>query len=250
MNDEKKTDGEIVIQKGKFLTWLDNYWYHYKWATIIVAFFLIVFLVCTIQFCTKADYDIIITYAGPESLKADEEIAFQKTLEDNLPENFANKEDPTAELLNYYILSTEQIEKLEKQTETDSNGEEYAVYVDKGFITSEMDSFESQLNTGSSSVLFIDRWLYDSFLDAEGNCERLMPLSDVLDDVPASAVGAYGIRLGDTDLYKNNPQLSFLPEDTIICLHKKVVFGKSDYDREIEAFKAYVKISDSEKGKQ
>lgn len=246
MNDEKIETTDIVIKKGKFLTWLDNYWYHYKWVTIIVAFFLIVALICTLQVCTKTDYDISVTYAGQVSLKANQKVDFQKALQNSLPEEFSSEDseqETAVELISYFVLSQEQIEKLEKQTEVDSNGDVSKVYIDRAFVTNEMDSFEAQLTTGSGSVLFVDRWIYDSFLDSDGNCERLMPVSEVLGENAKGTVGAYGIRLGDTELYKNNPQLSFLPEDTVICLHRKII-GQKGYEQEIAAFKAYTVVAE------
>ena len=48
------------------LKWLENYWYHYKWHTLIVAFFVIMLTVMGVQMCSREDNDIYIIYAGPE----------------------------------------------------------------------------------------------------------------------------------------------------------------------------------------
>lgn len=53
---------------SKVLKWLDNYWYHYKWPTIIVSFFLIMGIVLTTQFITKVHYDLYIMYVGDASI--------------------------------------------------------------------------------------------------------------------------------------------------------------------------------------
>ena len=58
--DEKITPGEVVIE-NKFIKWLDNFWYHYKWPTIIVAFFLFVGVVCFAQCSTRATGDLTVT---------------------------------------------------------------------------------------------------------------------------------------------------------------------------------------------
>ena len=49
--DDKREAPEITPQ-SKVLRWLDNFWYHYKWPTIIIAFFLIVGIVGFTQ-CTS-----------------------------------------------------------------------------------------------------------------------------------------------------------------------------------------------------
>ena len=38
--------------------WLENYWYHYKWATIISAFFITVAVICIVQIASKKNYNI------------------------------------------------------------------------------------------------------------------------------------------------------------------------------------------------
>ena len=50
---------------GKFFRWLDNFWYHNKWKTIIVSFLLLTLIVCAVQFAGREDADIYILYAGP-----------------------------------------------------------------------------------------------------------------------------------------------------------------------------------------
>ena len=242
MKDEKQYTEGISVKENGFLAWLDNFWYHYKWATMAVIFFAVVFSVCIIQSCSREPTDILVTYAGPVSLKSEQKLNIEKILSKYLPADDKASESAKAGLSAYYVMSQQQIEQAEKQTEIDEDGEAYQVYVDTYFISQEMDSFESQLMTGSGSVILVDRWIYDSFLDSDGKAERLMPLSEVLGETPDGAIGAYGIRLGDTDIYRNNPQLQCLPADTVLCLHAKIL-GQKDYDAEIEAFKALAKIS-------
>ena len=62
---EKEQGGEIVYE-SKFTRWLDNFWYHYKWTTIIAVFALFVVLVCTLQMCNKDKNDVSVLSAGPE----------------------------------------------------------------------------------------------------------------------------------------------------------------------------------------
>ncbi len=234
MNNEKSSNDKIVIEKGKFLTWLDNYWYHYKWVTLITAFFLIVVLICTLQVCTKKNNDIIVTYAGPISMKADEKIAVQMALEKALPEGFADKENATAGFVAYYVLSQNQIESLERHTDEEG----YRISVDREFNTNELKSFDAQVGTGSGSVVFMEPWIYQR----EGMAERLTPLADVFGETPEGAIDEYAVRLGDTEFYQSNPQLSFLNPDTVVCLHAKIV-GQKNYENEIEAFKIYAAIA-------
>ena len=53
---------------SKFLKWLDNYWYHYKWHTIIVSFFLIIGVISVVQLFNRTSYDAYIMYVGDETI--------------------------------------------------------------------------------------------------------------------------------------------------------------------------------------
>ena len=54
---EEKRSGSIAAK-------LDNFWYHYKWHTIITLFVVIVITVCAVQCAGNTDYDIQVLYAG------------------------------------------------------------------------------------------------------------------------------------------------------------------------------------------
>ena len=49
---------------SKFLKWLDNYWYHYKWHTIIVSFFLLIGTISMVQIFNRETYDAYVMYVG------------------------------------------------------------------------------------------------------------------------------------------------------------------------------------------
>lgn len=53
---------------SKFSKWLDNYWYHYKWHTIIVAFFLVIGIISTVQIFNKESYDAYVMYVGSDEI--------------------------------------------------------------------------------------------------------------------------------------------------------------------------------------
>lgn len=234
MEDKKLEEQEINVKKGKFIKWLDNYWYHYKWPTIIVAFFVVVFAVSFIQSATKKEKDILITYAGSVALTADEKAAIETLLSDNLPEGFGNKgADGDAGLTAYLIYSAAQIKEQESKQ----------IFVDTAFNSSEYSTLNSQYKTGNGSIYLLEKWLYDELVPKnEGDVERLKPLSEIFGETPSGAVDKYGIRLGDTEIYKNSPALQVLPADTMICLHEQIL-GQKKYDKEIEAFKAIAKLA-------
>lgn len=238
--DKEYTEG-ISIPKGKFLKWLDNYWYHYKWVTIGVAFFLTVFIVCTVQMCSKAQDDLIVVYAGRNALSQEEQHNVCKVLEAVAPRDFDGNGDTVISLNAYSILSAEQIE--EQRAQTDEEGR--PLYIDNSYNSSQFSIYNDYIMTGSSSVLLLDPWLYET-LAAGG---RLKSLEDALGYVPESAYSEYAIRLGDTELYKTYSVMRSLPEDTVICLLQPYIRGSSSkeeyYTRELEMFEALVTYGDA-----
>ena len=53
---------------SKFLKWLDNYWYHYKWPTIIVSFFVIIGIISMVQIFNRENYDAYVMYVGDAAI--------------------------------------------------------------------------------------------------------------------------------------------------------------------------------------
>ena len=233
--DNKEYTGGIAV-RGGFLGWFDNYWYHHKWTTIIVSFFVIVGLICTVQMCNKDEHDIVLVYAGPTQLSVAETRDIASVLEAVCPEDFDKSGSVSIALSTYCVMSKEQIKNA--QSQKDENGD--AAFVDNSYNSDQYDTYLNYIGTGESSVLLLDEWLYES-LAQNG---RLVDISNVFGYTPNGEYGKYGIRLGDTSLYSEYGVMRKLPEDTVICLLKPYVMGKSSkekyYEREERMFEAIV----------
>ena len=73
MNENFNQNSADTTLKRGFLAWLDNFWYHYKWHTIISLFLVFAITICTVQSCQKTSYDIRIMYAGSHTIKRQSE---------------------------------------------------------------------------------------------------------------------------------------------------------------------------------
>ncbi len=231
MYDEKQPERAIVIPKGKFALWFENFWYHYKWTTISVLVGLFILLVCILQSCETDKTDLVVVYAGPAHLTAEQSGQISTLLSDQLPVDFDNNGEKLAVLAPYQIYSEAQIKALPSDR------------VDRTYNTSQYSTYSNYLQTGETSVYLLDPWLYEEL--KSGN--RLRPLGDVMDSVPAGAIDEFGVRLGDTDLYKKYAVLQVLPEDTVVCLMRQYVVGKSRkdnfYEFQVNTFEALVQTT-------
>lgn len=234
-NDKEYTEGIAV--KGGFLAKLDNFWYHHKWLTLIVGFFVIVGVICTVQMCNKEADDLTVVYAGRNNLTPTEVESISAVLEAIAPSDFDGDGRKSIGLSNYNILSEAQIKDL--QAETDAAGNH--PHVDNSYFSSQYNTYNNYVKSGASSILFVEQWEYESLLSTG----VLLRLDTVLDTVPESAFSDYGIRLGDTDLYKQYGVMKLLPEDTVVCI-MHIVVGKSGnekyFEREKQMFRAIVEF--------
>ena len=213
-NDEKMPDVRIRInptegggaataekEHGKAYKWLDNFWYHYKWHTIIITFLVVVITVCTIQSFKTVKYDMKILYAGSKHLESHEVENIQEIFNGLVPEDVNDDGEIALAVNKYYILSEEQLKEADKNYDANRNSNDY-------------DNFHSYMQTGDASIMLLEKWLYDEMPDGS-----LCKLSELFgDNLPKGAIDEYGVRLGDTDIYHAYPALQKLPEDTVICL--------------------------------
>lgn len=237
MAEKEKMPEAKISAKGNFLKWLENYWYHYKWHTIIIGVAVIILSVCLWQTSTTKKHDTVIIYAGPMCLSTNEIIQLQEALSGILPSDKDNNGEKSAAMSMYQIYSEEQIKATEQ--ETDATGA--VITVDRTRNSSQFEEYNRYVTTGQSPVCLLDPWLYENIPE-----EYLYPLSKIFgEDIPKGAIDGYGIRLGDTDLYKDYSIVRRLPADTIICLRSPLrgLGQKVDdkkYQYEMDTFAALV----------
>ena len=216
-------------QHGKFYRWLDNFWYHNKWKTIITAFFLIVFIVCTVQICKKEpERDVNILIAGPTNFTNESAgtTELEALLSSYVQTDYNGDGSKNVSIRFYTVLSQEQIKKIESTK--DENGG--TLQVDHSAVSSNYSDFYSYLSTGETAILILDRWIYEE-IKAKG---WLVDLSTQLEDVPDGAIlgsgegSYYGIALRETEIYQSQMAFQVLDEEYIttepvICMMSKLI---------------------------
>ncbi len=243
--EEKLEEREIVFRPnaakserphGKVYRWLDNFWYHHKWKTIIITFFAVVILICALQMCNREETgDISVLIAGPTGFM-DEEAGLsdiRKLLALELPADYDGNGEKTVDAVYYTVFSEEQVKAYLADgyaVNTATNANTYSQVV-------------QYVQTGESSVLLLDPWIAENLKNA------LLDAGAVLGYVPEGAVTAevngqsvvIGVRLGDTELYRENAAMQKLSADTVICIAAPVMGGKSDDDAVLGQAKEFYK---------
>lgn len=227
-----------VYEPGsKAFRWLDNFWYHHKWAVIFTVFILVTVIVCTFQFCSREEPDIYILYAGPYKFGQTDTRSMERVFSQIVTDRNGDGK-AYAQLADYYILSDEQITgELEKKQE---NGESYVVNYE--MFASNREAFDQQIMAGEMIICLLDPHLYADVyvLDDDGNrLSGFMKLTDVLGYKPEYAVDDYAVRIGDTPLGQYSEMLQNLDEDTLLCIREMSSFAFLQGKKRTEERHAY-----------
>lgn len=245
-NDGDKLEAGDIKAASPALRWLDNFWYHYKWTVIVVAFFVTVAVVGITQMVNRPDYDSSVCLASSYRMNKEERADFEALIQRICPEDFTGDGEKLINVVEYQIYSEEEIlaEMERYEAMTDENGEPDQFQINRKFNKDENDNFFAFTKTFETSVYILSPYLYEEMKNA--NPSRLKLLSEVYTDgsLPTGAMDdGYGIALSETDFYKYNPAAQVYPANSILCLAvNSEVIGRSSnpelYARDVALFRA------------
>ncbi len=195
---------------NKILKWLDNYWYHYKWITIIVVFFAI-FLIITIgQMIQKDSVDIHIMYAGPTAFKPEEIENIEDSFAQLVPD-YNNDGKKVVQFLDITVLTDEQIAANKKLAEEE--GVDYNP--DMNYISDMRKKYSMQMVAGEAYILLLDPQMYDMYYDSG----MYMTLDELGIDLPDTYDNS-SVKFRETEFGAYFNCFEKFPEDTLFCFRK------------------------------
>jgi hypothetical protein len=201
----------------KMKKWFSNYWYHYKWVTIIVLFFATVFGIGVYQMATKDTYDINILYTGPILMNEDQTKGIEDAFASVLPRDF-NSDDEKSVLVNRItVLSDEQLAAKQEEAKKEND----KIYYDLKTRKDSISQVTTLFATGETTICLMDPYMYNMYLAQDA----FVSLEEVLGEVPEYARDAYSVNLLDTPFGQYFEALQVLPEDTVLCIRKEAVFS-------------------------
>lgn len=186
--------------------WIENFWYYNKWFVLVGIVFLTLILIATVQYFTKKDADASLMYAGATILSDDVCSQMIRSARDLLTDVNGDGK-VSVDVKNFVLHSDFNLLKNEGQ---------------KIQAREEFKSYSDEILSGDCCILLLDEYFY-SELAQNG---ALVNLYEIYTELPKSAVDYYGLRLGDTNLYKK-AGFSELPENTVVCLKYAPVAGKT-----------------------
>ena len=236
-------------ENGKLYRWLDNFWYHHKWATLATLFLVIVITVCALQMCSREEKgDVTVVTAGPYGFVTNEAglLDLKNCLSTYLPDDYNGNGIRDITVHSYSIFSEE--EALELENRLDENGDPAGIAIDRYQNTQEYSNFSQYLQTGDAAVLFLSPWLAEEYSTRSG---ALVNFTELLSNAPENGVFTtlegkgtvcYGIKLCETVLWRENSAVrNTLPEDTVVCLMMPGLIGNNSDQEKYNQATDYVK---------
>ncbi len=220
MEEEKQTVGEIKVS-SPFFKKLENYWYHYKWHSIIALFLVVVILICSLQMCKKDDYDYEVLYAGPYNLNNKQTILDIEAAFADLGFDRTGDGKKTVNLVSYWV--DENISPDSEQYK-DMTSSDISYSMNHSLKNQEM--YLDEVQAGNLTVFLVSPHLFHMVNQENGFVavtDILPEIADWGDDIYARDKNGkstpYGVQLSKT-AFGQRAGISSLPENTILCIRK------------------------------
>lgn len=192
-----------AFEKSKSRLWLENYWYHYKWATLIVVFCLIVSIICIVQAVQNNSYDSYVMYAGPYQLSHKEVLDIEKdfcsVVEDQDEDGKVN-----LAIRELFVMSPDEIANVEEGYEANYT-----------LISDNLKLFDQEILSGEATICLLSPFLFERVAESDG----FLPIGEYVGDAEVEYVGEYGVKLNST-VFGKFAGISVLPDDTILCVRR------------------------------
>lgn len=197
---------------SKIIKWLENYWYHYKWVTIIVVFFAVAVIIMTAQFFTRDKYDAMILYTGPVIPTANQTRDIETAFEDVMTEDYDGNGSREIALNALFLMTDEQLK--DDKYRYDENGA--PIYINTRDMVTTKQQFTTQIFVGDALICLLDPAWYKLVAKQDA----FVPLDELVESVPENAYDECALYLRDTGFGSYFTALNALPEDTLICFRR------------------------------
>jgi len=206
---------------------LQNFWYYYKWHTLIGGFMLLFLLVCISQCMSANAPHVNVLYAGPAP-------AFSQLMYDDLTKNFAKVLDKDLNGDKKVIVGFEQFRLLSQEDMNELGNDAMLSPQEQSVIRRQ---FDAEVMSGKCVVYFLAP---DVYYDLQAN-KMLLKWEDAIGYKPSKAFDDYGVNLKDLEVFKYYFGIGDLPPDTIMCMRAYTVLDNKKTQQRYEDNFEFVK---------
>ena len=219
---------------GKKVGRLENFWYQHKWHAGLILFAAAVIGILLWQLITYTAPDVHIMYTGPYGFVGNRYTDFEAALTPVMEDSNGDGKKVIDFSDNTYLNPAQAADKK------DEAAAQSQVYVlDPSTNNGAYSRFQVEISAAKHMLCMLDPALYAEVRDMEG----FMPLSEIFGDtLPESAVDEYGIRLGDTAFYRDNPGVRSLPADTVLAVRSADSPGIGGNEKKLEQLRRHMEL--------
>lgn len=215
LNETPKTE------KSAARLWCENFWYHYKWHSIIAIFVVFTITVCSMQMCQRESYDFYVLYGGGKSISRiinddgsceyDDIASVFRSISNDYDENG----EVSVAFQDVHLLSEDEL----KEAGDDVN---YAA------LQQNNTRFRDLMLSSPYYLCFLSEELYLEYSQTEG---AFCSIKEYAGEANLHFLDDGAVYLSSENLPFNNlPGICDLPEDTVICLRAKTVLSNLSKD--------------------
>ena len=216
-NDRLGTDVEM---KSPLVSKLENYWYYYKWHTIVALFLIFAIVVCSFQMCSRVEIDGYILYAGGKTVSrtasGGDRAEYARVLDamKKVVDDFDNDGESNVSFSTLFQLSPDEITEIENR----NDGTE----VNYALLAEDTETLRDRMYIGEYYVCLLSPYVYECYREIDGVSLFVTVADFAPEENELEYYSDYAVKLSSTPFYKKNPAIrDVFPADTLVCLRIK-----------------------------
>ena len=228
--NEKLEGGEVKVKlplSEKF----QNFWYYYKWHTLVCAFVVFVLTVLILQTCGRVKPDAYILYAGTHDVSrvgyngniSEYEAmisSFKRVCDDADGDGLT-----TVSLLDLFVVNQREAEVLLAE----NPGSE----INAALVKEDTETLKQKLVVGEYYLCFLSERLFKEYEEAYDGKLFAQISAYTAEGVEYEYASEGGIYLRSLEFSKF-PEISNLPSDTVVCIRRFAKFGLGNDEKQFE----------------
>ena len=243
---DEKIGGDVEI-RTPLVAKLENFWYHYKWHSIVIFFLVITVTVASLQMCTKTNYDVHILYAGNHEIEkistdGNSTTPFSTTLGSlgRVIPDLDGDGEIHVNLLDLFIMTPEEVAEFNKTSDGTTEINEIQIRDNTRALE------ENYLLFGDYYIMLLSPTLFEKY-DEKHEGALFAPVKNYASAEGLELTGnGRGVYLRSLGVY-SLAGIEGLPEDTVVCIRNRSVFGNASNDenhrRSEDAFRKLLSYS-------
>ncbi len=224
--EENLNEIQETQEKRSFRSWFENFWYHYKWHSIVALFVVFVITVCTVQMCKKEEHDLYVLYGGSKYISrqvVDGNFCEYDAIASGfrqITKDYDENGKISVAFLDKFLLSEDEIKEMDD--------------VNPQYLYQNNQAFRDLMFSSPYYICFLSDTLYLEYAKTEG---VFCPISPYTNNADLNYLDKGAVYLHSENLPFNTlPGICDLPENTVICLKSKTAFSSLSGKENSEQF--------------